>query len=120
MHVTRALVTNFYPADYDYVQNFRHRLYITIHGRDLWCGQQNPLLLIDLALGRNQKDELNSASPRKSARIDPDTPTTEPSTKQMRISAVHHMIAGVIPACKWLASMLELMRLLAKMERRLT
>ena len=26
------------------------------------------------------------------------------STKQMRISAVHHVIAGVIPACKWLAS----------------
>ena len=43
-------------------------------------------------------------SPRKSARIDPDAPATEPSTKQMRISAVHHVIAGVIPACKWLAS----------------
>ncbi|CAE7758453.1 unnamed protein product [Symbiodinium microadriaticum] len=46
MHVMRALVTNFYPADYDYetpLQNFRHRLYITIHGRDRWWGQQNPL-----------------------------------------------------------------------------
>ena len=40
----------------------------------------------------------------KKARIDPDAPVTEPANKQMRISAVHHVIAGVIPACKWLAS----------------
>ena len=40
----------------------------------------------------------------KKARIDPDAPASEPSSKQMRISAVHHVIAGVIPACKWLAS----------------
>ena len=31
-------------------------------------------------------------------------PASEPSSKQTRISAVHHVIAGVIPACKWLAS----------------
>ena len=40
----------------------------------------------------------------KKARIDPDAPASEPSSKQMRISAVHHVIAGVIRACKWLAS----------------
>ncbi|CAE7372426.1 unnamed protein product, partial [Symbiodinium sp. CCMP2456] len=39
----------------------------------------------------------------KKARIDPDAPATEPASKQMRISAVHHVLAGV-PACKWLAS----------------
>ena len=52
----------------------------------------------------HEAPEATGESPRKSARIDPDAPATEPSTKQMRISAVHHMIAGVIPACKWLAS----------------
>merc|ERR1740130_1786706 len=37
MHVARALVTNFFPADYDYeapVQTLRHRLYITMHALD--------------------------------------------------------------------------------------
>jgi len=37
MHSFRPLVTNFFPADYDYeapLQNFRHRVYITLHGRD--------------------------------------------------------------------------------------
>eukprot|EP00439_Symbiodinium_sp_Y106_P050664 s2170_g6.t1 len=52
----------------------------------------------------HEAPEATGESPRKSARIDPDAPATEPSTKQMRISAVHHVIAGVIPACKWLAS----------------
>ena len=52
----------------------------------------------------HEAPEATGESPRKSARIDPDAPATEPSAKQMRISAVHHMIAGVIPACKWLAS----------------
>ena len=52
----------------------------------------------------HEAPEATGESPRKSARIDPDAPATEPSTKQMRISAVHRMIAGVIPACKWLAS----------------
>merc|ERR1719272_947398 len=34
MHTYRVLLTNFYPADYDYeapLQNLRHRLYITLH-----------------------------------------------------------------------------------------
>ena len=52
----------------------------------------------------HEAPEATGELPRKSARIDPDAPATEPSTKQMRISAVHHMIAGVIPACKWIAS----------------
>ena len=52
----------------------------------------------------HEAPEATGESLRKSARIDPDAPATEPSTKQMRISAVHHMNAGVIPACKWLAS----------------
>lgn len=46
MHVMRALVTNYFPADYDYeapLQNFFHRLYITLHGRDRWWGIRNPL-----------------------------------------------------------------------------
>merc|ERR1719262_819725 len=37
MHTYRALVTNFFPADYDYeapVQTLRHRLYITLHAID--------------------------------------------------------------------------------------
>ena len=46
MHVMRALVTNYFPADYDYeapLQNLAHRMYITAHGRDRWWGIQNPL-----------------------------------------------------------------------------
>mmetsp|Transcript_48228 Transcript_48228/g.124467 ORF Transcript_48228/g.124467 Transcript_48228/m.124467 type:complete len:238 (+) Transcript_48228:3-716(+) len=45
MHTYRVLVTNFFPADYDYeapLQNLRHRLYITLHGRDRWYGIQVP------------------------------------------------------------------------------
>lgn len=37
MHTFRALVTNFFPADYDYeapMQTLRHRLYITLHAMD--------------------------------------------------------------------------------------
>eukprot|EP00928_Gymnodinium_smaydae_P074145 TRINITY_DN57210_c0_g1_i1.p1 TRINITY_DN57210_c0_g1~~TRINITY_DN57210_c0_g1_i1.p1 ORF type:complete len:561 (-),score=43.41 TRINITY_DN57210_c0_g1_i1:210-1676(-) len=37
MHVYRALVTNYFPADYDYeapLQTLRHRLYITLHALD--------------------------------------------------------------------------------------
>ena len=34
----------------------------------------------------------------------PDSFSSEPSEKQMRISAVHHVIAAVVPACKWVAS----------------
>merc|ERR1712039_1153982 len=46
MHTYRTLVTNYFPADYDYeapLQNFRHRLYITIHGRDRWWGLNSSL-----------------------------------------------------------------------------
>lgn len=45
MHTFRVLLTNFYPADYDYeapLQNLRHRLYITVHGRDRWYGLKIP------------------------------------------------------------------------------
>jgi len=45
MHTFRVLLTNFFPADYDYeapLQNLRHRLYITCHGRDRWWGLYNP------------------------------------------------------------------------------
>lgn len=44
MHTYRTLVTNYFPADYDYeapLQNLRHRLYITFHGRDRWWGLNN-------------------------------------------------------------------------------
>merc|ERR1711862_252333 len=37
MHTFRALVTNFFPGDYDYeapIQTLRHRLYITLHALD--------------------------------------------------------------------------------------
>merc|ERR1719161_1902568 len=37
MHTFRALVTNLFPADYDYeapIQTLRHRLYITLHAID--------------------------------------------------------------------------------------
>jgi len=46
MHSYRPLVTNYFPADYDYeapLQNLRHRLYITLHGRDRWIGLNNPI-----------------------------------------------------------------------------
>merc|ERR1719401_3137079 len=46
MHTYRVLLTNYFPADYDYeapLQNLRHRLYITIHGRDRWWGLNNGL-----------------------------------------------------------------------------
>ncbi|CAE7244187.1 unnamed protein product, partial [Symbiodinium microadriaticum] len=51
----------------------------------------------------HEAPEIGENSPKK-ARIDPDSPATEPTSKQMRISAVHHVIAGVIPACKWIAA----------------
>merc|ERR1712181_174456 len=46
VHTYRVLLTNYFPADYDYdahLQNFRHRLYITCHGRDRWWGLNNSL-----------------------------------------------------------------------------
>ena len=62
----------------------------------------------------HEAPEATGESPRKSARVDPDAPATEPSTKQMRISAVHHMIAGVILACKWLASIVGVDEVIGK------
>jgi len=44
MHVYRTLVTNLFPADYDYeapVQNLRHRLYATCHSKDRWWMQRS-------------------------------------------------------------------------------
>ncbi|CAE8709177.1 unnamed protein product [Polarella glacialis] len=44
VHTFRVLLTNYFPADYDYeapLQNFRHRVYITLHGRDRWWGVNN-------------------------------------------------------------------------------
>ena len=43
MHLYRVLLTNLFPADYDYEaprQNLRHRLYITLHGKDRWATQR--------------------------------------------------------------------------------
>ena len=51
----------------------------------------------------HEPPESGENAPKK-ARIDLDSPATEPASKQMRSSAVHHVIAGVIPACKWIAS----------------
>ena len=51
----------------------------------------------------HEPPDLGENAPKK-ARIDPDAPATEPVNKQMRISAVHHVIAGAIQSCKWLAS----------------
>ena len=44
MHVYRTLVTNLFPADYDYEapwQNLRHRCYATCHSRDRWYMQKS-------------------------------------------------------------------------------
>ncbi|CAE7367435.1 infB, partial [Symbiodinium sp. CCMP2456] len=51
-----------------------------------------PMILRMLLRMRPRRPELIQMHPR------------EPANKQMRISAVHHAIAGVIPACKWVAS----------------
>ena len=48
----------------------------------------------------HEAPEKTGEATRKSARIDAHAPAKDPSTKQVRISAVHRMIAGVIPACK--------------------
>eukprot|EP00929_Paragymnodinium_shiwhaense_P100481 TRINITY_DN6282_c0_g1_i1.p1 TRINITY_DN6282_c0_g1~~TRINITY_DN6282_c0_g1_i1.p1 ORF type:complete len:578 (+),score=82.24 TRINITY_DN6282_c0_g1_i1:68-1735(+) len=45
MHTFRSLLTNIYPADYDYeahLQNFRHRAYITCHNCDAFMSLQIP------------------------------------------------------------------------------
>ena len=41
-HLYRTLLTNLYPADYDYEaprQTLRHRLYATLHSADRWAMQ---------------------------------------------------------------------------------
>ena len=50
----------------------------------------------------------------KKAGIDPDAPASEPVNKQIRISAVHHVIAGVIQLCKWLASIVGVEEIVGK------
>eukprot|EP00439_Symbiodinium_sp_Y106_P065852 s317_g10.t1 len=50
----------------------------------------------------------------KKARVDPDAPATEPVSKRMRISAVHHVIAGVIQSCRWLASIVGVEEVVGK------
>ena len=72
-------------------------------------GQNESLIVPDL-LQNNDSDrapaeiiyeppDLGENAPKK-ARIDPDAPAIEPVNKQMRISAVHHVIAGVMQSCK--------------------
>eukprot|EP00937_MAST-01D_sp_MAST-1D-sp2_P000404 g404.t1 len=56
MHTYRTLVTNFFPADYDYeapIQNMRHRCYITLHGRDRWWQHKSRGVDRTLALAQN-------------------------------------------------------------------
>ena len=61
----------------------------------------------------HEPPDLGENAPKK-ARIDPDAPATEPVNKQMRISAVHHVIAGVIQSCKWLASIVGVEEVVGK------
>ena len=63
----------------------------------------------------HEPPELGENAPKK-ARIDPDAPATEPVNKQMsmRISALHHIVAGDIPACKWLASIVGVEEVVGK------
>ena len=50
----------------------------------------------------------------KKARIDPDDPATDLVNKQMRISAVHHVIAGIIQKYEWLASIIGIEEIVGK------
>ena len=61
----------------------------------------------------HEPPDLGENAPKK-ARIDPGAPATEPVNKQMRISAVHHVIAGVIQSCKWLASIVGVEEVVGK------
>ena len=60
-----------------------------------------------------QIPDVGENAPKK-ARIDPDAPASEPVNKQMRISAVHHVIAGVIQSCKWPASIVGVEEVVGK------
>ena len=76
---------------------------------DLAPGQSESLTVQDLlendgsdrapAETVHEPPDLGEKAPKK-ARIDPDAPATEPMDKQMRISALHHVIAGVVHACE--------------------
>ena len=61
----------------------------------------------------HEPPDLGENAPKKE-RIDPDAPATESVNKQMRISAVHHVIAGVIQSCKWLASIVGVEEVVGK------
>ncbi len=55
-HVLRCLVTNLFPADYDYEaprQTLLHRLYITLHGRDRWWRTRFPFTYGPLSIVLN-------------------------------------------------------------------
>ena len=90
---------------------------------DLALGQSESLTVQDLlqndgsdrapAETVHEPPDLGENAPKK-ARIDPDAPATEPVSKQMRISAVHHVIAGVIQSCKWLASIVGVEEVVGK------
>ena len=91
---------------------------------DLAPGQSESLTVQDLlendssdrapAETVHEPPDLGENAPKK-ARIDPDAHATEPANKHMRISALHHIVAGVIPANNGLRRLLELKKLLAKM-----
>ena len=90
---------------------------------DLAPGQSESLTVQDLlqndGSGRapaeavHEPPDLGENAPKK-ARIDPDAPATEPVNKQMRISAVRHVIAGVIQSCKRLASIVGVEEVIGK------
>ena len=61
----------------------------------------------------HEPPDVGENAPKK-ARIDPDAPATEPVNKQMRISAVHHVIAGAIQSCKWPASIVGVEEVVGK------
>eukprot|EP00439_Symbiodinium_sp_Y106_P067748 s532_g11.t1 len=90
---------------------------------DLAPGQSESLTVQDLlqndgsdrapAETVHEPPDFGENAPKK-ARIDPDAPATEPVNKQMRISAVHHVIAGAIQPCKWLASIVGVEEVVGK------
>lgn len=65
MHTYRALVTNFFPADYDYeapIQTLRHRLYITLHALDRrFTGQRDAQYPSALGMGARLGANFNAS-----------------------------------------------------------
>ena len=90
---------------------------------DLAPGQSESLTVQDLlendssdrapAETVHEPPDLGENAPKK-ATIDPDARATEPANKQMRISALHHIVAGAIPACKWLSSIVGVEEVVGK------